>query len=66
MPGNPWEHLDESSDGWLDRMAVPGGWIYRQVYFTAPSGDVTATALVFVPAPVTEELPHAHRVTPGG
>ena len=48
-----WEHVNTGDKDWLDRMAVPGGWIYRSTteYMTHKKKLVLATeSMVFVPA----------------
>ena len=51
-----WELIYFSNDGqdYLERLVVPGGWIYRDAFFsTSPIGarERTRVAICFVPAP---------------
>jgi hypothetical protein len=51
-----WEDVASPSTGdYLERIEVPGGWIYRQVY-KDHNMRVIATALVFVPAPEPAQM----------
>lgn len=43
-----WETIAECANDRLDRIEVPGGWLYRQTYW---SGDDSMVALAFVARP---------------
>jgi hypothetical protein len=50
LPSDGWEDVASRNIGdYLERIAVPGGWLYRQ-YF-AKETTPTCVALVFVPQP---------------
>jgi hypothetical protein len=53
-----WEDVASPHKGdYLERIAVPGGWLYRS-YFTDEGNQRThAIAMCFVPGPVEAPLP---------
>jgi hypothetical protein len=47
-----WETITDESSNRLDRIRVPGGWLYRTIVFGAgPVGSILSVALAFVPSP---------------
>ena len=59
MPGDAWEHVAEG----LERVAVPGGWLYRTFHFDNAVNDYRQSAPCFVatptvPAPASSDRCH--------
>jgi hypothetical protein len=46
-----WELLNQRSGEFTERLAVPGGWLYRTVFHSVSENQPGAVAMIFVPCP---------------
>ena len=50
-----WESVGSTSTDSMNRLRVPGGWLYESM--ANPGEDTVAVALAFVPDPPAERAP---------
>jgi hypothetical protein len=53
-PGFPWEMIAETKCDLLQRMPVPGGWLYRTLVWNDGKFTALTVAMVFVPDAASE------------